>query len=136
MTFATSRKPYRPSLELLEDRRVPTTLAGLENGAAPQRIDFFDSATPGKIFSRLTITTVLSGDSIESIAFRPATGGLYALGVNSNTSTGRIYALNQATAAATLLGPASGFGLTTVLGPVAGAGFSITFDPAADQIRL
>jgi hypothetical protein len=136
MPLHTSPAPYRPFLELLEDRRVPTTLAGLENGAAPQRIVFFDSATPARIFSQLTITNVLAGDTIQSISFRPATGGLYALGVNSNTGTGRIYALNEATAAATLLSPLTGFGLATVLGPAAGGSFSITFDPVADQIRL
>ncbi len=128
-----TRTPYRPRLEALEDRRVPSTLAGLENGPAPQHLDFFDSATPATIFSRIPITNVLPGDTIESIAFRPATGGLYALGVNS--TSGRIYVLNQATGAAALLSPAGGFGLTG-LGPVAGMGFSIKFDPAADIIRL
>jgi hypothetical protein len=118
---------------MLEDRRVPTTLVGLENGPAPQHIDFFDSATPANIFSRLTITNVVAGDTIVSIAFRPATGGLYALGVNS--TSGRIYTLNEATAAASLVSPVVGFGLTG-LGPVSGSAFSISFDPVLDQIRL
>src|SRR5437868_94467 len=126
MSFLTSRPTYRPALETLEDRRVPTTLAGLENGPAPQHIDFFDSATPATIFSRLTITNVVAGDTVEAIAFRPATGGLYALGVNS--TSGRIYTLNESTAAATLVSPLTGFGLTGV-GPVSGTNFSIRFDP-------
>jgi hypothetical protein len=136
MPFHTSPKPYRPFLEPLEDRRVPTTIAGLENGFAPQKIDFFDSATPARIFSQLRITNVVSGDTIQSIAFRPATGGLYAIGVNINTGTGRIYILNQVTAAATLLSPVIGFGLSTPLFPAAGNSFSITFDPVVDQIRV
>lgn len=133
MSLLTSRPSYRPAIETLEDRRVPTTLAGLENGPAPQHIDFFDSATPATIFSRLTITNVVAGDSIVSIAFRPATGGLFALGVNA--ASGRIYSLNEATAAASLVSPIVGFGLTG-LGPVSGSAFSISFDPVLDQIRL
>jgi hypothetical protein len=133
MSQPSPRKAYRPSVELLEDRRVPTTLAGLENSPSPQHLDFFDSATPANIFSRLTITNVAAGDIIESVAFRPATGGLYALGVNA--TSGRIYTLNEASGAATLLTPVTGFTLTGI-GPVSGSSFSISFDPTADVIRL
>ena len=49
----------------------------------------FDHATPGTLTSMVQVTGLQPGERLLGIDFRPATGGLYALG-----STSRLYELN------------------------------------------
>jgi hypothetical protein len=88
----------------------------------------FDSATPGTITSSLPIAG-LSGDVLQGIDFRPANGVLYALGING--TVGRIYTINLATGAATLVSTAPFFSNLT-----ANASYGFDIDPATDSIRL
>ncbi len=70
------------------------------------------------------ITNLQPSETILGIDMRPATGQLYALG-----STGRLYVLNTATGAATMIG----------LAPVAlldGTDFGFDFNPTVDRIRI
>src|SRR5438477_7893215 len=54
----------------------------------------FDHATPGTLTSMVQVTGLQPGVRLLGIDFRPATGGLYALG-----STSRLYELNATTGA-------------------------------------
>jgi hypothetical protein len=129
MFTRTQRRPlpFRPTLDALEDRTVPTTLLALDG---PQHFIVFDSATPRTITAQAAITGLASGDAVTSLAFRPATDGLYALGVGNGSA--RIYTIDTGTGAAALVSPAAGFPLA--FGTTERA--NIAFDPVADQIRL
>ena len=84
----------------------------------------FDSATPGTINSSVAITGLQAGESILGFDYRPATGGLYAIG-----STSRLYLINATTGAATQIGSAGAFTLN-------GTSFGIDFNPTVDRIRI
>ncbi|MES2518359.1 MAG: DUF4394 domain-containing protein [Bacteroidota bacterium] len=71
-----------------------------------------------------TITGLQTGETILGIDMRPATGQLYALG-----SSSRLYVLNTASGAATVIGTAP---FTTLL---AGTSFGFDFNPTVDRIR-
>ena len=139
MSFHVSLKPtrrprrslgFRPQVETLEDRCVLSTLLALD-GARPQHLVVFDSATPGTISSQIPISGLVSGDVVESIAFRPSTSALYALGSGSDSA--RLYTVDPSTGAATLVSPAAGF--PTAFG-TSNEKFTIAFDPVTDQLRL
>lgn len=92
---------------------------------AANRLISFNGTTPGAINSNVAITGLQAGETIIGLDFRPRTGQLFALG-----SAKRLYVLNTATGAATLVGagplnPAPG-----------GATFGFNFDPIADRIHL
>jgi hypothetical protein len=89
----------------------------------------FDSNTPGTIFSSLPVTGIASGQVIEGLDFRPATGGLYALGYNAGTGEAQIYILNKGTGAATPVG--GPITLATNMGRI-----SFDFNPMVDRIRV
>lgn len=83
----------------------------------------FNSSRPNTILSTTPITGVQGGETVLGIDFRPATGRLFALG-----STGRIYMVNVATGAATLVG--------TFTTPLLGTNFGFDFNPVPDRIRI
>src|SRR4029453_12592543 len=82
------------------------------------------SSTPGTIFGALGITGLQAGETVLGIDFRPATGGLYALG-----STSRLYTINPTTGAATQVGAAGAFTLS-------GTAFGFDFNPVVDRIGV
>jgi hypothetical protein len=100
----------------------------------------FDSATPGSVTTIGPVAGVTAGDQLVGIDIRPANGDLYAFGVNLATGTARVYTLNEATAAATLVSilaadPAdttSPFPFTTV----SGTQFGMDFNPVVDRLRV
>jgi len=106
----------------------------VEIGSAPGYLAFgvttsnnlirFNTARPNTIISTTPITGLQSGENILGIDIRPATGQLFGLG-----STSRIYAINQQTGAATVVGTM----LTTVL---SGTDFGFDFNPVPDRIRI
>jgi hypothetical protein len=98
-----------------------TTIYGVTTTNVLER---FDSSTPGTIFGALGITGLQAGETVLGIDFRPATGGLYALG-----STSRLYTINPATGAATQVGSAGAFTLS-------GTAFGFDFNPVVDRIRV
>jgi uncharacterized protein DUF4394 len=86
-------------------------------------LEHFDSATPGMPSSPIAVTGLASGDNLMAIDFRPATGGLYAIG-----SSGWMYAVNTTTGAATQVGAAAAFAPSGFLG--------IDFNPVVDRLRV
>ncbi|HKQ75574.1 MAG TPA: DUF4394 domain-containing protein [Blastocatellia bacterium] len=92
----------------------------------------FSADKPGKFASARPVTGLQAGVKLAGIDFRPATGQLYALGVNG--STGRLYTINPATAVATALG--TGFALPQSEGASAGKDYGFDFNPTVDRIRV
>lgn len=87
----------------------------------------FDAAAPQTFtLAPTAITGLGANENVLGVDFRPATGELYALSVAAGTA--RVYKINKATAAATVLN-ATGFA-------VAGGAFGFDFNPAVDAIRI
>src|SRR5262249_20867914 len=70
--------------------------------AANNQLLQFSASAPGSIITATSVTGLQAGDKLVGIDFRPATGQLYALGVNG--ATGRLYTINTLTGAATPVG--------------------------------
>jgi hypothetical protein len=86
--------------------------------AGEQRIQTFDSASPGVLTNNQLITGLAAGDVISAIDLRPSDNTVYGL-----TSNSRLYALNPGTGQASFL---TGVGI----GASGGTGFD--FNPIAD----
>ncbi|BBO36422.1 DUF4394 domain-containing protein [Lacipirellula parvula] len=84
----------------------------------------WDSASPGSIISGSFVSGLQSNETIVGIDFRPATGGLYALGTSS-----RLYTLNTSTGAATAVAAPFSPALN-------GFNFGFDFNPTIDRIRV
>ncbi len=84
----------------------------------------FDTAAPSTVIASIPISGLAAGDSIVGLDFRPATGQLYGLGSGS-----RLYTINPATGAATLVGADGAFALI-------GGAFGFDFNPVPDRVRL
>lgn len=84
----------------------------------------FDQGSPGQVSSSVAVTGLASGESLLGIDFRPATGGLYALG-----GTSQIYTIDPGTGVATAVGGPFTPGLD-------GATFGFDFNPTVDRIRV
>jgi hypothetical protein len=98
------------------------TIVALTSG---NRLLSFDHATPGTITSTLQLTGLQPGETLLGLDFRPATGGLYALG-----STSRLYLLDTTTGEAKLVG------LMAFTPALNGTRFGFDFNPAVDRIRV
>lgn len=114
------RKPraHMP-FEALEARKLFTTVAAL---TSTHQLVTFDTATPGTVSSPISFSGLGTGETINSIDFRPATGQLLGL-----SSTGRLYSIVLATGTVTAVG--------SVVGNT-GTDLSIEVDPQADVVRL
>jgi hypothetical protein len=93
---------------------------------------FIDTTAPSATIGTVPITGLQIGEAITAIDYRPATGVLYGVGVVTGGQS-RLYTINTATGAATLVGggPFDSFvGLTTT------GGLGMDFNPVVDRIRL
>ncbi|WP_298224487.1 DUF4394 domain-containing protein [Flavobacterium sp.] len=86
-------------------------------------LHIFNFMNPGTPVTK-AITNLQPSETILGIDMRPATGQLFALG-----STGRIYGLNTATVAATMIGAGPAF-------IPDGTDFGFDFNPVVDRIRI
>ena len=84
----------------------------------------FNAGQPGRILATLNITGLQPGETLLGIDYRVAKDQLYALG-----SSGRLYTLNEDTAAATAIGMPFAVKLD-------GAQFGFDFNPTVDRIRV
>lgn len=98
--------PFTGSKGFTFNKPAATSVIGLT--AAGQLVRFLDTAT-ANTSTPVAITGVRLGDTLVAIDFRPATGQLYALGVEAAGGTfGTLYLLDPQTGAATIVG-APGF---------------------------
>ena len=88
------------------------------------RLLMFDSATPGSVFASINITGLNVGETLLAMDYRPATGGLYALG-----NTGQLYVIEAATGVAAKVGPVNVI-------PANATRFGFDFNPTVDRIRI
>ena len=109
-----------------------TPLIGLNSSGQILR---FNSATPATVTPPVAITGLVTNETLVGIDFRPATGQLFGLGVNSTNGSSTLYIIDPQLGAATTVGT-----VTDATGsPVSLAGstqFGIDFNPTVDRIRI
>lgn len=113
----------------------------------------FNSAAPNTATSAantVTVTGITAGERLVGVDYRPNTGQLYALGINTATNAASLYLANPQTGAVTVVGAAGGIAfigapLTPPAPPVqlpiafpdpTTDGYGFDFNPAADRIRV
>ena len=84
----------------------------------------FNAGRPGRILATLNISGLQAGETLLGIDYRVAKDQLYALG-----SSGRLYTINEDTAAATVVGMPFAVKLD-------GTQFGFDFNPTVDRIRV
>jgi hypothetical protein len=89
-----------------------------------QTLVSFNTSAPSTLLSGVAISGLMSNEQIRGIDFRPADGGMYALGSFNN-----LYRIDAGTGAATRVG--NGAGLT-----LNGSSFGFDFNPVIDRIRV
>src|ERR1043165_9923090 len=75
------------------------------------------------------ISSVLSGETLVRIDFRPSNGLLYGLGVNATADTATLYVISTQTAVAGTIGAVN------FIGDLPSGGYGFDFNPAVDRIR-
>lgn len=116
------------------------------NAAGPANIIFaltnnnqllrFNANAPGTLIGApVPVTGLQAGETLVGIDFRPATGGLYGLGVTGG-NVGRLYLINPTTGAALQPGGAGSFALPQSAGVAAGGAYGFDFNPTVDRIRV
>jgi hypothetical protein len=105
------------------------------------RLATVSATNPAANSAPLTITGVLSGDTLVAIDVRPQNQQLYALGVNATMNTATLYHLAPETGVATAMGSTFSFvqldGTTPVIFPnPAGATWDVDFNPTVDRLRV
>jgi hypothetical protein len=105
---------------------VPNNMVALAVGPGGNTLYRFSGDTPGT--ATPVPVTGLGTTALVAIDYRPATQGLYGLGVEGETVT--LFAIDPTTGVATAVAPA-----TSV--PIAGAtAFGMAFQPVADRVRV
>lgn len=113
---------------------APTQTAGeLFAISETNKLVSINSAAPQKLCTTASVTGLQSGENVVGIDLRPADGALYAVG-----STGRIYTLDPATAAATLKSTlaADPADATDAFAALDGVDFGVDFNPVPDRLRI
>jgi len=120
----------------------PASAAVIALGGNGTSLLRFAANTPGATTS-VAITGVTPGESLVGIDFRPATGQLYALGINPTADNGTLYRIDPQTGAASVIGTAGSIkyvvadGITAVdLPDPATVGYGFDFNPTVDRIRV
>lgn len=106
-------------------------------GTTLYRFNSLSTGSPGSA----TITGINAGEGLVGIDFRPATGALFGLGVDSSSDTATLYRLDPQTGALTAIGTPGGITFVDGLGdpvdlPDSTAGYGFNFNPAVDRIRV
>lgn len=113
---ACSTMAPEPEGDVRDERAVAVT--------ASNKLLKFNAGRPGRILATVNITGLQPGETLLGIDYRVSKEQLYALG-----STGRLYALDDETGAATVVG--SPFAVK-----LEGTQFGFDFNPAVDRIRV
>ncbi|MBU1360955.1 MAG: DUF4394 domain-containing protein [Gammaproteobacteria bacterium] len=93
----------------------------------------FDPLKPNTFTKSAPITGLSGGESLLGIDFRPKNGVLYGL-----STAARLFTIDPATGAATLIGPlvADPADATLPFAALTGTSFSVDFNPVADRLRV
>lgn len=91
---------------------------------ASQQLLRFNAGQPQKLLDRRALTGLQPGERVLGIDYRVARGQLFALG-----SSGRLYRIDTATAAATPVGAPLAIALR-------GSEFGVDFNPTVDRLRV
>lgn len=89
-----------------------------------QTLVSFNTNAPNALLSGVAVSGLMSNEQILGIDFRPADGGMYALGSFSN-----LYRVDTVTGVATRVGAGAGLTLN-------GSSFGFDFNPTIDRIRV
>jgi hypothetical protein len=121
---------------------VAATSAGAVHRAAEvyaltgaNRLVSFSAESPGEIETNVEVSGLQAGEQLVGIDFRPRDGKLW--GVGRVGTTGRMYTIDPASGAATLVAKltlAGSAGATEIA--LAGSSFGVDFNPAADALRI
>jgi hypothetical protein len=103
----------------------------------------FNTATPGTLTNATDLLTFTPGEVLAGIDWRPATGQLFALGVNATADTATIYRVDPQTGGAlTVIGTAGQVAFQSAtntpidLPDPATVGYGFDFNPTVDRIRV
>ncbi len=128
-----------PLQGLASQPNAPRALIGL-NTSGTQLVRF-NASTPA-IATTATVGMLTPGETLVGIDFRPQTGQLMGLGVNSAADTATLYLLDPQTGAVTVVGVAGQIAFTddgntpTDLVDPATVGYGFDFNPTVDRIRV
>ncbi len=96
----------------------------------------FQANNPGTV-QIVDITGITADESLVGIDIRPATGELFALGVNVLDNNATLYRLDPQLGAATVIGIAGGISDAAVIFPDPTIeGYGVDFNPTVDRIRV
>lgn len=85
----------------------------------------------GQNVANVAVTGLAGADTLTALAYRPTTGVLYALGVDSSNGSGHIYRVNPQSGALVTVGlPLTGLNTAT------GTGYDLAFDPGTNLLRI
>ncbi|WP_020472909.1 DUF4394 domain-containing protein [Zavarzinella formosa] len=117
----------RLAVEGLENRALMAALIGLTDSTSLVR---FDSSSPDTLTTPVAISGLDVGETVEAIAYRPATGQIYGLG-HPLPDTIQLFSIDPETGGATALGSP-----VAVTGVTANTIFAFSFDPVLDQAHV
>lgn len=100
----------------------------------------FSEAAPATV-TTVNVTGVDLLERLVGIDFRPATGQLYALGVNALANSATLYLIDPQGGQAAPVGPTGGIAFQTVTGeaidlPLPAVGYGLNFNPTVDRLRV
>ncbi|MDB6076511.1 MAG: Calx-beta domain protein [Akkermansiaceae bacterium] len=116
--------------------QIPVAYSLRSNGTTLYRFRTDDPA----VVASMAITGVNAAEVLAGVAFRPATGQLYGLGVNAGADTATLYLVDPATGACTGVGTTGQVAYSkageAVDFPAVSSGYGIDFNPTVDRIRV
>ncbi len=112
---------------------LSTAMALDGTGSTLQRFSLLDPATT----TNVGITGLTAGEQLVGMDSRPATGQVFALGVNFANNNATLYRLDPQTGTLTTIGSAGAILLTSGSFPdPASIGYGMDFNPTVDRIRV
>lgn len=123
--------PFTGSKGLTLQKPLATPMVALTGDNTLVR--FTDNA-PTTVATTATIAGVDAAETLIGIDYRPLTGQLYAIGLDTTAGTGTLYRIDPQSGAASVVGTPSGIAIEGGFG-VANT-FSMNFNPAVDRIRI
>lgn len=106
---------------------APSALGATIYGLTGSSLVRFDSSSPGTIQGSVAISGGQGGFNWQALDCRPATGQLYLVEGDIDSSAGRLYTVNPQTGVATPVGPNFSF---------SGSSASLDFNPVVDLARV